>query len=245
MLSDLATFKDHLRKTGDTEDDALTKVLSGVNQQILTYLGREVEVKQRTLTFDVLSFQQEFLLPASPIHDLTYVRYDPNREFGSETALDTDEYDWESEVRRKRGVIYLDRVDLPPGRGYLKVSWVGGWGFDRDAYLSRESDPPGSPANGDIYLVGDSATGAWAGKQNQLATYDGSTWTFQTAIEALRERLPDLEVALLNQASYLYRTKDHQGTQTVTNKFGSVNVRSLGFLNSTLDLIRRHKYMSV
>lgn len=37
--------------------------------------------------------------------------------------------------------------------------------------------PPGSPVNGDVYLVAGAATGAWSGKDGQLAIYaDG--WVF-------------------------------------------------------------------
>jgi len=40
--------------------------------------------------------------------------------------------------------------------------------------------PPGSPANGDTYIVAASPTGAWAGKAGQVAVYNsaGSAWVF-------------------------------------------------------------------
>lgn len=38
--------------------------------------------------------------------------------------------------------------------------------------------PPVSPTIGDIYVVGSSPTGAWAGKALQLAGYYGGQWTF-------------------------------------------------------------------
>lgn len=40
------------------------------------------------------------------------------------------------------------------------------------------STPPGSPAKGDRYLVGASPTGAWSGKTNNIAWYDGAAWMF-------------------------------------------------------------------
>src|SRR6478672_3862116 len=44
--------------------------------------------------------------------------------------------------------------------------------------------PPGSPANGDRYIVGASATGAWAGHDDELAVYrDG--WQFYPALEGV------------------------------------------------------------
>lgn len=39
--------------------------------------------------------------------------------------------------------------------------------------------PPGSPVEGDKYLVASSATGAWAGHDNQIALYSGG-WVYFT-----------------------------------------------------------------
>ena len=45
--------------------------------------------------------------------------------------------------------------------------------------------PPGSPANGDTYLVAASATGVWAGQDGKIAFfYDG--WSFITAYEGMQ-----------------------------------------------------------
>ena len=38
--------------------------------------------------------------------------------------------------------------------------------------------PPGSPTNGDVYIVGPAPTGAWAGKANKIAIYATNAWTF-------------------------------------------------------------------
>lgn len=45
--------------------------------------------------------------------------------------------------------------------------------LDRDL-----ATPPGSPAVGDRYIVGASATGAWAGKEGQIALYINAGWAF-------------------------------------------------------------------
>lgn len=45
--------------------------------------------------------------------------------------------------------------------------------IDRDL-----SAPPGSPADGDRYIVGPMATGAWVGKENQVALNLNGTWVF-------------------------------------------------------------------
>lgn len=38
--------------------------------------------------------------------------------------------------------------------------------------------PPGSPTNGDRYIVGASPTGAWTGQANKLARWLDSAWSF-------------------------------------------------------------------
>jgi len=241
VLTDLASLKSYLNINGAQSDTVLTQIISGVSDEILNYLGREVLVKLRTQTFDIEFFQRDFYLPAAPTHSIESIRYDPDRDFSSTAELELDEYDWESEVRRRKGIISLDRLTLLPGPGHLRVSWVGGWAFDRDYYTTRQDDPPMSPATGSKYLVGATPTGAWVGKENQIATWDGAAWTFQTHLEILRILKPGLESACLNQSSYQFRTKDLQGTQTASNRTGSLNVRSLGLLNSTLDYIRPYR----
>jgi uncharacterized protein DUF2793 len=43
--------------------------------------------------------------------------------------------------------------------------------------------PPGSPAEGETYIVAPSATGAWAGKDDKLAAWLGGAWSFATPAE--------------------------------------------------------------
>lgn len=43
--------------------------------------------------------------------------------------------------------------------------------------------PPGSPVTGDRYIIAAAATGAWAGKVGQIATWSGSAWTFYVTTE--------------------------------------------------------------
>jgi len=43
--------------------------------------------------------------------------------------------------------------------------------------------PPGGEAEGDRYIVGGSATGDWAGHDDDIAEYDGASWMFMTPEE--------------------------------------------------------------
>lgn len=51
--------------------------------------------------------------------------------------------------------------------------------------------PPGSPAEGDIYIVAASGTGDWAGEDGKLAHYVGGAWAFYAPAEGWRVWLKD------------------------------------------------------
>jgi hypothetical protein len=60
---------------------------------------------------------------------------------------------------------------------------------DRDLVI-----PPGSPADGDCYLVAASPTGAWSGKAGKITFYLNTAWVFITAIEGLTAWINDENV---------------------------------------------------
>jgi len=43
--------------------------------------------------------------------------------------------------------------------------------------------PPGGESKGDRYIVGGSATGDWSTHDNDIATYDGASWLYDTPSE--------------------------------------------------------------
>lgn len=52
------------------------------------------------------------------------------------------------------------------------------------AVLDRDTvNPPASPNEGDRYIVAALATGAWAGKDNQIAAFQNSGWMFYAPLE--------------------------------------------------------------
>ncbi len=76
----------------------------------------------------------------------------------------------------------------------LHYGWTlgeSGWGAGMDANLKRLgavvslsvkdrnlATPPASPVNGDRYLIPAGATGAWAGKTDQIAARVAGTWEY-------------------------------------------------------------------
>lgn len=48
--------------------------------------------------------------------------------------------------------------------------------------ISIANSPPGSPADGDRYIVGSSPTGAWVGHEDDVAAYIGTSWVYWTPV---------------------------------------------------------------
>lgn len=76
----------------------------------------------------------------------------------------------------------------------LNYGWTmgeSGWNDEMDANLKRLgavvglsvkdrdlTTPPASPTDGDRYIVATGATGAWAGKDGQIAVWIAGAWEF-------------------------------------------------------------------
>lgn len=64
--------------------------------------------------------------------------------------------------------------------------------IDRD-----DTAPPGSPADGDCYLVAATATGAWAGHDGEIAFYMSTAWEFITPAEGMAAYILDEDIAVV------------------------------------------------
>lgn len=76
-------------------------------------------------------------------------------------------------------------------------------------FIVKDKDlatPPGSPSDGDAYIVAATATGAWAGKEKKIAFRMSTTWLFITPINGT------LAYAQDESARYIYN-----GTSWVAN----------------------------
>jgi len=88
--------------------------------------------------------------------------------------------------------------------------------------------PPGSPAEGDTYVVGPAATGAWAGKDGQLASLLDGVWTFRTPADGWQLYVEDSAEIVIRQSG--------AWVSFVTN--GGSAVARFG-INTTADLVHR------
>jgi hypothetical protein len=104
-------------------------------------------------------------------------------------------------------------------RSGIKYGWAlgeSGWNTEMDndllligrvgVHLSVKNRittaPPGSPAAGDTYIPAATATGAWAGKEGQIAIWSGTTWVFYVPRKGWRAYIEDEEVISTYKTSW-------------------------------------------
>lgn len=78
-------------------------------------------------------------------------------------------------------------------------------------------DPPGSPAAGDRYLIKGVGTGAWAGKDNQLATWTGAAWEYTTPIEGMNVWVADEDVGYVYSGTAWATSASHPQQHAITS----------------------------
>lgn len=66
--------------------------------------------------------------------------------------------------------------------------------------LNSLNTPPVSPSTGDVYLVGNSPTGAFVGHEKDIAEWNGSSWVFTDAIQG------NFLYNATNAITYIYRS---------------------------------------
>jgi hypothetical protein len=68
------------------------------------------------------------------------------------------------------------------------------------------TSPPGSPADGDRYLVGGTATGGWSGHTNSISFYLNTAWAFIAVKEGMTFWVEDENVFLAATSSSAFDT---------------------------------------
>lgn len=79
---------------------------------------------------------------------------------------------------------------------WLEFFASGGKIADRD-----DTAPPGSPVDGEAYLVKATATGAWAGQDGKIALYISTAWNFISPKEGMTLYVADEDVTILYDGS--------------------------------------------
>jgi hypothetical protein len=90
-------------------------------------------------------------------------------------------------------------------------------GANRFIFKDRDlSTPPGSPADGDCYLVKATGTGAWSGKDGKIAFYENTAWAFITAKEGMGAYINDEDIQVEFDGSTWNSTKTPAATASQT-----------------------------
>ncbi len=77
--------------------------------------------------------------------------------------------------------------------------------------------PPGSPAAGDRYLIKGVGTGAWTGKDNQIATWTGTVWEYTLPIEGMKVWVADEDATYLYITTWAIEAAGHAQQHAITS----------------------------
>ncbi len=95
-----------------------------------------------------------------------------------------------------------------------------------------QSAPPASPGEGDTYIVGPSATGIWAGRDDDFATWRDGAWSFRSPADGwLAYVLDDARLAVRRDGawgSFVLLDAYEEATWTPALAFGS-NAVGMGY----------------
>lgn len=238
-LTTLTRVKAHgvITATDTAADTLLSQLITSLSARIIKFIDRKILVKEYTEYFDVHPYQFRFFTKNFPIHSISSIKNDSERDFDNITALLATNYLY----KENRGEIIIDGEVMVPGFNALKVVYIGGLALEADDYIALQNAPPSAPSNGDVYIVGASPTGDWAGQANKVATYNGATWDFATQDSYVPTTLPDLANACDIQVSFEYQKRKSLGTsynavQSHVNTFNGHD-----FLPEVLQAITQYK----
>lgn len=100
----------------------------------------------------------------------------------------------------------------------------------QDSVIDEVTAPPGSPSNGDRYLVIATATGDFAGQEDKIAVYNGSSWDFITPTVGFFLSVDDLSDRLKYYTGSVWVDKYFEATTA------SLGVKKVG-LDVQLDYV--------
>jgi hypothetical protein len=86
---------------------------------------------------------------------------------------------------------------------------------------AQQNDPPGSPSEGDRYLVKTAPTGAWIGHASEIAEWNGSAWDYAAPAVGMVVWIADQQLLLRYTTSWVFAGAGYGGTSTTENAIGS------------------------
>lgn len=94
--------------------------------------------------------------------------------------------------------------------------------------IDSTNTPPGSPTTGDVYMVGGAGSGAWVGRNYDIATYNGATWDFTDPTTG------DIAVVTSTKKTYKYNGSTWVITGGIPLLVGGNNLIGAGLQFGTL-----------
>ena len=70
---------------------------------------------------------------------------------------------------------------------------INGLDWQESVISNSVATPPGSPVLGDRYIIPSSPTGAWVGQSDNIAEWNGSSWTFISPTEGYASLVEDID----------------------------------------------------
>jgi hypothetical protein len=114
--------------------------------------------------------------------------------------------------------------------------WLAVWA--QAVVIAKEDDPPGSPSEGDTYIVG-TGTGAWTGRDDDLAYWNGTGWMFFTPRPGYIVRNLDTDEVLIFGTGWTVWSGGGGGGSDVTDVQTPSNVSG----TVTLDFDSKSRYV--
>jgi len=83
-------------------------------------------------------------------------------------------------VEPRSGLSYGDTLGAQAWNIWMDANLlrIGRFAFHLSVKDQTTTTPPSSPTAGDTYVVGTGGSGAWAGKDTNVAVWDGTAWQF-------------------------------------------------------------------
>lgn len=104
--------------------------------------------------------------------------------------------------------------------------WIAVWG--QAVVIAIEDDPPGSPDEGDTYLIG-TGSGEWAGHDDSLAYWSGQVWLYFPPLNGYMLRNLGTDEVLIYSSSWTVWSGGGSSRSTVTAVTSSSGVVTLDY----------------
>lgn len=113
----------------------LSEMITAVSARVEQSMRRHVQSTSRTVVYDVQPGQRMVQLFGYPVSSVTTVHHDLDRDFASDSLVDSDNYSVDS----RTGALWLD-YEYAPGRQILQVVYTGGMAATTAAFIAAFPD---------------------------------------------------------------------------------------------------------